>query len=97
MGIPRAGDGTGLSGSRKALTVDFAGLFASLRSAPPSDTPGTYTTQEVMQLTGMAEGAARSSIKAALAAGLAEVTQKRTRAMDGRMALVPAYKFVSEG
>ena len=86
-----------MSGPHKSVTVDFAGLFASLRAAPGADASNVFTTQEVMALTGTTENAARASIKAALAAGLAEPTQKRITAMDGRLALVPAYKFVSEG
>lgn len=79
------------------MTVDLDKLFAELRTSPPSDTPGVYTTQEVMILAGLSEGASKKLIKAALAASKAEVTQKRIQAMDGRWLLVPAYRFKGVG
>ena len=82
-----------MSSTRQTLSVDLDKLFSELRTSPPSDTPGVYTTRDVMEKMGWSETYAKRKIKEALAQGMAEVTQKRVQAMDGRTPLVPAYRF----
>ena len=81
------------AGTVPSVTHDIEALFAEL-SRRPQDAPGQgLTSAELRAKLDLSLPGVTAFIKAAMAAGRCRCVKKVQKAMDGRLARVPAYVF----
>lgn len=74
---------------------DILDVLRDALNTPPEGPEGAYTTDELSEATGMHIRPLRELLKTLLKKGEAEVVRVRRTAIDGRNALVPAYRIRS--
>lgn len=79
------------------ISISENELLDALREATESEQgdDGALTLREIMAATGMSERRAKEHMSRLKAAGRIEPVKVRREALDGRNALVPAYRVIA--